>query len=200
MNARKSLVFILLAACAALTAGAGWSADSQSGNWTVNRSDEAGKVEFSLMQTRLHGHSNYSSDWPATAFAGVDFSKPGRQDVKFTIARDAGRFECEGFLDNGEGAGVFHFFADAQYVQKMKGLGFDGIDDEKQISMAIEDVSLKFAQDMKNEHLEGLDTDKLIAFRIFRVTPEFIEQLRSSGLRRHRQRQAGCVSHPRRFI
>jgi len=37
----------------------------------------------------------------------VNFPKPGRQDVHFTIARDAGKIDCEGALDDGESAGVF---------------------------------------------------------------------------------------------
>ena len=62
----------------------------------------------------------------------------------------------------------------------MSSLGFS-VDEEKQFSMAVQDVSVEFAKQMKNEHLSDLDTDKLIAFRIFRVDPEFIEALRRKG-------------------
>ena len=120
------------------------------------------------------------SDWPASDFSGLDFSQSGRQEVHFTIARDAGKFECEGFLHDGEGAGLFHFAADPKYPQEMKALGFERIDDERQLAMAIHDVSLKFAQDIKAQNLQGLDTDKLIAFKIHGVTPEFIAGIRSA--------------------
>jgi len=33
------------------------------------------------------------SDWPHQRFSGVDFSKPGRHDVHFTITRDAGKID-----------------------------------------------------------------------------------------------------------
>jgi len=103
---------------------------------------------------------------PASDFSGLDFSKPGRQEVHFAIARDAGKFECEGFLQGGEGAGLFHFMADPKYAQEMKALGFERIDGNKQWAMAIHDVSLKFTRDIKAENLQGLDTDQLIAFKI----------------------------------
>jgi hypothetical protein len=116
-----------------------------------------------------------------SSFQGVDFSKPGRQDVHFTITRDAGKIDCEGFLKDGEGAGLFHFQADPNYPREMKSLGFD-IDEEKQFSMAVQDVGLEFARQMKGEHLSDLDADKLIAFRIFRVDSQFIHDLRAEGL------------------
>ena len=156
--------------------------DVRSGDWTLRHSDETGKVEFSLIEHHHGGNSSHESDWPTSSFPGVDFSRSGRQDVHFTIVRDAGKIECEGFLDNGEGAGIFHFLPDANYPNEMRKLDFS-IDEDKQYSMAVQDVSLEFARQMRNEHLSDLDADKLIAFRIFGVNSAFIEELRSSGLK-----------------
>jgi len=156
--------------------------DERKGDWTVSKSDEPGKVEFSMIEHHHGGMSNHQSDWPASSFQGVDFSKAGRQDVHFTITRDAGKIECEGFLKDGEGAGIFHFNPDANYPREMASLGFP-VDDEKQFAMAVQDVSIDFARQMKSENLSGLDTDKLIAFRIFGVDKAFIESLRAEGLK-----------------
>jgi hypothetical protein len=103
--------FAIVVACAVMTglATLGRANDTRSGDWTIRHSDEPGKVEFSLMEHRHGGNSNHESDWPKTSFPGIDFSKPGRQDARFTVTRDAGTISCEGFLDNGEGAGIFHF-------------------------------------------------------------------------------------------
>ncbi len=131
---------------------------------------------------------------------GLDVSKPGKQNVKFTITRDAGKFDCEGYLENGEGAGFFHFIADAKYPAELKSLGYGGIDEEKQYEMAVMDVSLNFAREMKGQRLEGLDTDKLIAFRIFGIDAEFIHALRAAGLQCQGLRQISGIqdsrSHP----
>src|SRR6266849_4074489 len=182
MNLKRTIGLILVIAGVILGVANLVGSDTQSGDWTIRRSDIPGKVEFSLMDSRAGHHFHTSSEWPASDFSGLDFSKPGRQEVQFTIARDAGKFECEGFLRDGEGAGLFHFVADAKYAQEMKALGFGGIDSEKQWAMAIHDVSLKFARDIKAKNLQGLDTDKLIAFKIHGVTPEFIDAIRAAGV------------------
>src|SRR5713226_4974989 len=175
MNLKRIIGLILVIAGVILGVAKALVGETQSGDWTIRRSDVQGKVEFSLMDSRAGHQFHHSSDWPASDFSGLDFSKAGRQEVHFTIARDAGKFECEG-------AGLFHFAADAKYPQEMKALGFERIDGDKQWAMAIHDVSLKFARDIKAENLQGLDTDKLIAFKIHGVTPEFIAGIRSAGV------------------
>jgi len=185
MRIPRTVAFLLFAFCVLVIALKNRAADTATesqGDWTILKSDKPGKVEFSLIEHRQHGTSSHESDWPAASFQGVDFSKPGRQDVQFTITRDAGKIECEGFLRDGEGAGVFHFQPDPAYPREMQSLGFS-IDGEKQFAMAVQDVSLEFAKQMKNEHLSDLDADKLIAFRIFRVDSAFIRDLRAEGLK-----------------
>ena len=181
MRIRRTLAFIVFGCIVLFGAIKNRAAEVHSGDWTLSKSDAPGKVEFSLIEHHHGGQSNHSSDWPASSFQGVDFSKAGRQDVHFTIARDAGKMDCEGFLKDGEGAGLFHFQADPNFPREMKSLGFD-IDEDKQFSMAVQDVSVEFAKQMKGEHLSDLDADKLIAFRIFRVDSQFIHDLRAEGL------------------
>jgi len=179
---RRTLAYLVFASCVLGFVVKNRAAENRSGDWTISRSEDAGKVDFSLIEHHHGGTSSHQSDWPASSFPGVDFSKPGRQDVHFTIARDAGKIECEGFLNNGEGAGVFHFQPDANYAGEMRALGFS-IDSEKQFGMALQDVSLDFAKQMKGEHLSDVDADKLVAFRIFHVDTVFIEGLRAEGLK-----------------
>src|SRR5580693_2243856 len=182
MRMRRTLAYLVIASCVLLVAVKDRAADVRSGDWTLSKSDDAGKVEFSLIEHHHGGRSSHEADWPASSFQGVDFSRAGRQDVHFTITRDAGKIDCEGFLNNGEGAGIFHFQMDANYARGMQSLGFT-VDEEKQFSMAVQDVSLEFAKQMKNERLSDLDADKLIAFRIFHVDSTFIEALRAEGLK-----------------
>src|SRR5579885_3482668 len=183
MYRRHALIAYILVACTLVIAFLALASENLSGSWTLRHSDEPGKVAFALITHHRGGTSHHGSDWPASAFRGLDLSKSGKQDVKFAISRDAGRFDCQGYLEDGEGAGVFHFFPNENYAREMNSLGFTGVDSEKQFTMAVMDVSLDFARGMKAEHLDGLDTDKLIAFRIFKVTPEFIESLRNEGLK-----------------
>src|SRR6202051_5197911 len=182
MNRREGLICYVLVFCTLISALMVKAAESRNGNWTIQRADEAGEVDLALIEHHHGGNSNHESTIRVSELKGLDLSRSGKQDVHFTIARDAGRFECEGFVNDGEGAGVFHFFAEPRYAQEMKSLGFDGMDSDKQYSMTVMDVSVSFAKEMKAERLEGLDTDKLIAFRIFNVNAAFVEELRKAGL------------------
>lgn len=186
MRMRRTFAYIVFAVCVIFMATknriAQAGTEEHKGDWTISKSDEPGKVEFSLIEHRHDGMSNHQSDWPQSVFQGMDFSKAGRQDVHFAITRDAGKIDCEGFLKDGEGAGIFHFLPDASYPQEMQKIGFS-VDDERQFAMAVQDVSLDFARQMKSENISGLDSDKLIAFRIFGVNKEFIESLRAEGLK-----------------
>lgn len=168
--------------CAVMWALAGARAsEMSSGEWTMQRSDTPGAVRFSMRSARGAQSFHTSSDWPKSEFSGLDFSRSGAQEVRFTVDRDAGKFNFEGVLRDGAGAGSFQFVPDARYVQEMKALGFGGAED-MQMALAIHDVSLSFARDMKKAQLKDLDTTKLLAFRIHDVTNEFIEALNAAGL------------------
>lgn len=190
MRIRRTLAYLVFACCVlalvvkyrVVDVRADSQSEVRSGDWTISKSERPGKVQFSLIEHHHRGMSSHESDWPASSFQGVDFSKGGRQDVHFIITRDAGKIDCEGFLNDGEGAGVFRFQPDSNYPREMSSLGFP-IDEEKQFAMAVQDVSIDFAKRMRGEHLDNLDADKLIAFRIFGVDSVFIEALRAEGLK-----------------
>jgi hypothetical protein len=183
MKTKTTVLALLLCAFAVGFAPMSRAAEEFKGNWTIMPSKQPGQVLFGLIH-QSDGHNSQSqSDWPAGEFLGLDLSVAGKRDVTFNISRDAGRFDCEGYLKDGEGAGIFHFTPDAQYPKDMKALGFDGVDDEMQFAMAVHDVSLDFARTMKNEKLSGLTTEMLMAFRIHGVTPQFIREIRAAGLK-----------------
>ena len=182
MKTKKIIVVAALLACTFGFAQVLQAAEEFKGSWTIMPSEAPGQVRFGLIHHMHDGNSQSESDWPKSAFQGLDRATTAKHDVQFNITRDAGRFDCQGFLNNGEGAGVFHFTLDTRYAPAMSALGFTDIDDEKQFAMAVHDVTLEFARSMKSENLSGFDTDKLIAFRIFNVTHQFIQDLRAEGL------------------
>jgi hypothetical protein len=160
------------------------AAKDLSGEWTMTKSGKPDKVTFSLHRSSSQGSNfNTSSEWNLSEFRGLDMTTAGKHDVHFVVARDAGQIEGEGFLRDGEGAGLFRFIPDAKYADRMAALGFPGIsDDNKQLAFALHNVSLQFARDVKQTGVQGLDTDKLLAFGIFGVSPTFINDVKSAGL------------------
>lgn len=181
MKYRHALGALVLLASILVSAPAS-AAETFKGTWSILQSKQPGMVRFGLAHRRNGGHSNHETDWPVSALRGLDVNVAGKQDVVFSIERDAGRFACEGYLKDGEGTGIFTFTPDADYAQAMGKLGFERIDEEKQFGMAVHDVTIAFARTMQAEKLSGLDSDKLIALRIFDVSPQYIREMRAAGL------------------
>ena len=175
----RRLSFSALACCLLMVGAV--HAEPFKGSWTMRAAEQPGKVYFGLSYHRKGGQSQHESDWDIASFIGLD-SSPAKHDVKFAVDRDAGRFDCSGYLEAAEGAGIFLFTPNPEFAKQMASLGFTGIDDDRQFAMAVHDVTVEFARMMKAEKLTGLDTDKLIAFRIFDVNPQFIRELRAASL------------------
>ncbi len=118
-----------------------------------------------------------------TRFRDSTSRQRGKRDVQFAVAREAGRFDCEGYLNNGVGAGVFLFTPDAKFAKAMSDLGFDGIDEPMQFAMATIDVSSEFAQpDEGREILRPHHGQAASALRIFDVNPQYLREMRNEGL------------------
>jgi hypothetical protein len=178
---KKLAAFAALVLCAWNLPATTFAA-AMKGNWTLAPSEEAGQLQFGLYIRNEDNNLQSSSGWPVSAFQGLDLANRERHDVKFAVVRDAGRFDCDGYLNEGQGAGFFRFTPDAKFAGNMRDLGFDGIDENKQFAMAIHDVTVEYARQMKSHNLTNLDSDKLIAFRIFNITQQFIRELRAEGL------------------
>ena len=181
MKATKFVVVGALCAWILLTARA-FAGEPYSGSWTLRPSETPGKVNFGLVYRRGSNNMNHEADWPSDAFQGLDLEQRGKHDVQFAVAREAGRFDCEGYLNNSVGAGVFLFTPEARFTKAMAELGFSGIDEPMQFAMATIDVTTAFARQMKAEKLSGLTTDKLMALKIFDVTPQYLQEMRNEGL------------------
>lgn len=158
------------------------AADTFSGNWTMMPADSADKVNFGLVYRREHHNMNHSSDWPVEAFQGLDLSVRGKRDVQFSIVREAGRFDCEGYLQNGVGAGVFLFTPDPAFTKALDDLGFTGVNERTQFAMAILDVTAKFIRDLRAEGLPLTEVDKVMAFRVHGVTVASVREYKKLGV------------------
>lgn len=181
MKILSALAAFSLLACS-LAAPPVRAAGEIKGSWSMTSTDRPGIVSFGLARRWDGNHMNHEDEWPVSAFGGLDYSSPGRRDVAFVIARDAGRLDCEGYLKDGDGAGTFRFTAEPGYTARMRSLGFDDIDEHKQFAMAFMDVGVEYAKTIKELGLAHLDSDKLIAMRIFKATPEFVRGMRAEGL------------------
>lgn len=175
---------ILAALCAAsLSAVPSRAADLLNGQWTLNPADKSGQVQLMLVRSGRPGNTfSQGSNWNVADLKGLDLTVPGKHDVRFTIARDAGTLEADGFAAGAEGAGLFKFTPASGYAAAMAAAGFPGVEQEKQLGLALNDVSVAFAREMKAANLENLDLRKLTAFRVHKVDMAYIKALRAQGV------------------
>ena len=153
------------------------------GEWTLSQSEDPGKIRLSLQSEGSGNHSfSSSSDWTAADLKGLDISTAAKHDVHFTITRDAGSIEAEGFCKDGSGAGLFTFHGNSQYSAAMAKLGFPDVTSDDLFAYTLHDVSLDFVRQVKAAGINGLDTHKLIAFRIHGVTPQLIRDIHAAGV------------------
>ena len=172
----SAAVVCLLVATCAFAAG-------EKGEWTLSQSEDPGKIRL-FLHSESDGNHNFSSssDWNAAELKGLDWKTAGMHDVRFSIARDAGTIDGEGFLKDGSGAGLFTFRGNAKYSQEMAALGFPGVTDDELFAYTLHDVSLEFVRGIKAAGITDVDKDKLIAFRIHGVSPEFVRQIHAAGV------------------
>jgi hypothetical protein len=153
------------------------------GQWTLNPAESVSQVHLMLVRSGRPGNTFTSgSDWNAVDLKGLDLATAGKHDVRFTIDRDAGRFEADGFVSGREGAGLFRFTPAPGYAAAMAAAGFADVETEKQIGLALHDVSIAFAKEMKAQGFEDIDLRKLQAFRIHGVDFAYIKALQAQGV------------------
>src|ERR1700733_213815 len=155
-----------------------------SGQGVLTQTDQVGKVQFCLSggSGERRNHFNMSNEWDLADLQGLDSNTKARHDVQFTVTRDAGVIRCRGFVEDGEGAGLFRFEPNKDYAGRLSSLGFPGVEDDDLLPYAVHDVSFRFVQEMTGAPVQGLDKGKLLAFRIFGVSRKFIDELRAAGL------------------
>jgi hypothetical protein len=176
-------LLLILAVCA-LALFAETHETTTSGQWVLTGTDQPGKVQFGLSggSGDRRGHFNMSSEWNVADLQGLDFNTPAKHDVQFEVKRDAGVIRCRGFVEGGEGAGLFRFEPNPDYSGKLRSMGFPGVEDDDLLPYAVHDVSFSFVQEMTGVPVHGLDKGKLLSFRIFNVNRKFIDEMRGAGL------------------
>lgn len=181
----RTYLKVAVAFLAALALLAPLHAADVHGTWAIHPGEAANRPELMLETSRDdHGHFETTQPFDLAELRGLTadqmHSASGAM-VHFQIAREAGTFRCDGYFKQGEGAGTFVFHADPGYAAAMNSLGISDVDEDRQLSMAVFDVSSQYVRDMRSAGVNVHTAKDLISLRIFKVTPEYVRSLHSFG-------------------
>lgn len=174
----------LIACCLALAAtpGAAQTRADLVGTWELEPDGPGDRMHLELSVRDRHHVMGTEID--LEAFTGLDRQLVADGgDVTFELRRAAGVVRFEGRFRGERGEGSFRFSPDRTFEDGLGALGFDDLDREEMLVLAVEEVDLNFAKDLVDMDLGRLDTDDLIAAAIFDVTPAFAAEMRALGLR-----------------
>jgi hypothetical protein len=153
------------------------------GTWSIAPSPNAGEVHLTLTAYGTAGTSlnQDGSDVSVTSLglSRQDLTAPGHH-VTFTIARDAGDFQCDGWIDKGRGGGTLTFSPSPAYRSEMGSLGYH-VTPEQQLGAAMLDVSFAYAKEMTSLGLGKIEFHNLMAFRALGIDPQYVRDLASVG-------------------
>ncbi|HEY1978068.1 MAG TPA: hypothetical protein VGG89_16070 [Candidatus Baltobacteraceae bacterium] len=180
----QRFAFVALASVLALATYGSASAADLTGTWAISPAASAGKFYFDLTidDPAGHSHSRSGSDYTPSAIGLTQqqLAASGRH-VRFTIARDAGSFACDGWIADGRGGGTVTFAPSADYIAKMNARGYDP-SLEQLASAATVDLSNAFVDGLAQTGIEKPSFEDLIAMRALNADPAYVDDLHSVGI------------------
>ena len=181
---------------------------SNRGTWTAEPArDQSGKLQFRMECSQDTGSMGHPLS--LTELQGLDPAAihADHAPVTFSLVREAGSIQFEGFFNDGVGYGEFTFSPNQEFLSAMKQMGYADAAD-KAFELACIDVTKEYVQELRSlgfnpdldkvigarvfnvnrEQYDGLkavgvtalELDNLVQYRIFNVTPEYVQQMRAA--------------------
>ena len=165
------------------------------GDWTASiAADKPNEIKLTFeRRTNESGKNHMGATYNFADLQGLSREQVlSGGSVRFSLAREAGRIDCEGSFQNGKGSGTFRFKANQGFVSAMKSRGFDF---EKKSSTSIEErdfenrlfaaatlnVTTALADDLLSANFGKLDVNDLFKAAIFKVDSKFMREMKASG-------------------
>jgi len=199
MRIVTSLAFIVLVAALNVRAQSvltgDWSAslsNPRSKGTDAERNDNSGKLHLNLERRTEKGSRNQmGQSYDFAELQGLSREQVlGGGPVNFSLVREAGRIDCEGSFQNGNGSGTFRFTGNQSFVSAMRSRGFDfqensiarGQSEEDRLFAATAlNVTTALADDLSSAGFGKLHVDDLFKAAIFKVDSKFMREMETTG-------------------
>jgi hypothetical protein len=151
------------------------------GSWTLAPANTTNQFRLEVSVQGPGYDDNSTSTLPRSALSLSDEQlQSSGEHVSFTVARDAGSFDCEGWIAHARGGGALTFVPDPTYLTKMRALGYGDITSDRQLTAAMLDISLAYAGGVAAAGYSHLGFDRLITFRALHVDEAYIRAMRQA--------------------
>jgi hypothetical protein len=104
-----------------------------------------------------------------------------KRAVNFRIVREAGTFECEGYMQNGKGTGLWKLFISRDFISSMRTRGYDNLTENDLFDAALQNINGGLIEDLRSAGYDNLSFKDLVEARIFNITPQFIQEQKFAG-------------------
>lgn len=160
---------------------AGFAAQPDSFNFTIERGRSVDQVQLSLRDDRAGHHSNWSQSFAVAELRG--FRIGGAGPLSFAIIREAGRFDCSGQAGGSSANGECRFAPDPGFADFLASRGIARPTRDQAYALAMSNVSRGHVEALAAFHYPNPTVDQLVAMGIHGATPAFIRDLAASGYR-----------------
>jgi hypothetical protein len=147
------------------------------------RTARSGLVAFRIKRDHGdHDRGNWRVSVPFSDLDGISvqsFDKPG--PIRFAYVRPAGRFDCNGTVEEDHGLGTCTFSPDARFAGALTANGIAAPDEDDYFGLAMSGVRIELLDALKKEGLGTPTLHELVSLGIFKVTPDYVHQMAGIG-------------------
>ena len=164
------------------------------GEWKASIKEDPNRINLHFERRTERGNRNQMGQtYDFSELQGLSREQAaGGGVVKFSLVREAGRIDCEGSFQNGQGSGTFQFTGSQTFVSAMKSRGFDfekakSWDDDRPVSedrlfaATALNVTTALADDLVSSGFGQLNVDDLFKAAIFKIDSKFMREMKASG-------------------
>jgi hypothetical protein len=161
------------------------------GQWLLDK--HAGSVAFDLTLRSTGSQGSHTWDFEETktvdraSLRGLSDEQlaSGGTHASFRIVRDAGWFECDGWIANGGGAGTYSFTPDPAFAQGLAARGVGSPTPSQSLRFAVAGIDLAYVDKLRALGISPLTPDDLVRMADHGVDASFVSAMGADGYRFH---------------
>jgi hypothetical protein len=155
------------------------------GEWTAHLSSKDGsKIQLNFVRrSEKGGYNQMGNTMKLSELQGLsgEVASAARTDVRFSLAREAGTIQMEGYFQGGRGAGLWTFTPNASFASAMASRGFANLGDEELLRATFHGLTVKYADEIKAAGYDQLTFGQLSRAAVHDISVDYIRELRNSG-------------------